>query len=118
MIKSRPSQRSRGQVIDLFPKDKNRKRKSSCGFRFFFVLIPRAPFVIPSVVERSHHLALAEAFATRPHRFIADLSQIAAGVAITSVKILHNFCLSPQTALPLHRRKETDDNVNNIKFNN
>ena len=108
----------RSRVIDLFPKDKKKKRKSSCGFRFFFVVSPRAPSVTSSAVERSHHLALAEAFATRPHRFIADLSQIAAGVAITSVKILHNFCLSPQTALPLHRRKETDDNVNNIKLNN
>ena len=89
-----------------------------CGFRFFFVVSPRAPSVTSSAVERSHHLALAEAFATRPHRFIADLSQIAAGVATTSGKSLENFCLSPKTALPLHRRKETDDKIKNSKLNN
>ena len=72
MIKSRPSQRSRGQVIDLFPKGKKKKRKSSCGFRFFFVVIPRALFlssraqsrdlpVISTNVERSlHALRLVE----------------------------------------------------------
>jgi hypothetical protein len=45
-------------------------------------------------------------FATRPHHFVADLSQIAAGVATTSGKSLHNFCVSPKTDIPLHRQSE------------
>ena len=43
----------------------------------------------------------------------ALLSHIAAVVATTSGKSLQNSCLFAKTVISLHRRKETDDKINN-----
>jgi hypothetical protein len=42
-----------------------------------------------------------------------ELSQSPLFVATNSFKSQQNSCKSPKVALPLHRRKETDDKVNN-----
>ena len=42
-----------------------------------------------------------------------DLTQYPLFVATTSFKSQQKCCKSPKVALPLHRRKETDDKVNN-----
>ncbi len=47
--------------------------------------------------------------ATAFYPVVGGLSQIAAGVATTSIKSLRYFCESQKTALPLHRRKEIND---------
>ena len=48
--------------------------------------------------------------------FDNHLSQISLPVATTPDKIQFEIWLSPKTAIPLHRRKETIDKVNK-KFN-
>ena len=50
----------------------------------------------------------------QPHDY--HLSQIPLPVAINPYKIQYEIWLSPKTAIPLHRRKETIDKVNK-KYN-
>ena len=68
-----------------------------------------------------HHQIAAEPhfsfFATTFRRLAAALSQLSGAVVTTRRRFRLIFWNKPKVAVPLHRRKETDDNINK-KFNN
>ena len=69
----------------------------------------RQPYLARMGYGTAPQTALCDTFSC----LAAHLSPIAAAVATTSGKSLQNSCLFAKTVVTLHRRKETDDKINN-----